>query len=333
MAAWPDQDKTLAAMNALDLNITLDIKMSATAKLADYVIAPKLSLEVPGMTLPTESLTPYAMGYPEPYAQYTPPIVDPPEGADVIEEWEFFYGLAQRMGLSLTLAAAYEWGPDAENPALTALDMDNKPSNDTLFTALTRGSRIPFEEVKKYPEGRIWEDETIVVEPGDPGASGRLQLADATMLGELQEVAGEPIRQNTDYAYRLVSRRLPDVHNSAGRDIPKLVRKYSYNPAFMNPADLETLGLSSGDVVEITSDYSSILGVVEAEEAIRIGVVSMPHGFGDAPGGDQDKDVHTFGSNTGRLSSVERDFDPYSGIPLMSAIPVNVERALDRAAG
>ena len=61
MAAWPDQDKTLAAMNELELNVSLDIKMSATAKLADYVIAPKLSLEVPGMTLPTESLTPYAM--------------------------------------------------------------------------------------------------------------------------------------------------------------------------------------------------------------------------------------------------------------------------------
>jgi anaerobic selenocysteine-containing dehydrogenase len=54
MAAWPDQDKTLAAMKALELNVTLDIKMSATAKLADYVIAPTLSLEVPGITLPTE---------------------------------------------------------------------------------------------------------------------------------------------------------------------------------------------------------------------------------------------------------------------------------------
>ena len=46
MAAWPDQLKTYEAMQALDLNVTLDIKMSATAKLADYVIAPKLSLEV-----------------------------------------------------------------------------------------------------------------------------------------------------------------------------------------------------------------------------------------------------------------------------------------------
>ena len=98
------------------------------------------------------------------------------------------------------------------------------------------------------------------------------------------------------------------------------------------PGDLESLGLATGDIVEIKSNYSSILGVVEAEDAIRAGVISMPHGFGDAPGSDQDSEVRTIGSNTGRLSSVDRDFDPYSGIPLMSAIPVNLSRVSDPAA-
>lgn len=327
MAAWPDQDKTLAAMKALELNVTLDIKMSATAKLADYVIAPTLSLEVPGITLPTESLTPYAMGYPEPYAQYSPAVARPPEGSDVIEEWEFFYGLAQRMELPLSLTAAYEWGPDAERPAVTELDMKNKPSNDELLEALTKGARIPLAEVRKHPEGGVFEDPTIVVEPASPDATGRLELADMTMLSELADVSEEPVLQDVEYGYRLVSRRLPDVHNSAGRDIPKLLRKWRYNPAFMNPEDLAAEGLKTGDVIVITSSYASILGVVEAEDAIRRGVISMPHGFGDAPGSPDDKNVRDIGSNTGRLSSVDRDYDPYSGIPLMSAIPVNIEPA------
>jgi anaerobic selenocysteine-containing dehydrogenase len=332
MAAWPDQQKTFDAMNALELNITLDIKMSATAKLADYVIAPTLSLEVAGMTLPTESLTPYAMGYPEPYAQYSPPIVDPPAGSDVLEEWEFFYGLAQRMGLPLTIAAAYEWGPDAEHPALTEIDMKSKPSSDDLFEALTKGSRIPLSEVKKYPEGHVFDDAVVVVEPGESGAKGRLQLADETMIAELDAVAREPVDRGGEFAFSLVSRRLPDVHNSAGRDIPKLVRKYSYNPAFMNPGDLKDLGIAPGDLVEIASSHSSILGVVEAEEAIRTGVVSMAHAFGDLPGEEEDRAVRQIGSNTGRLSSVERDFDPYSGIPIMSAIPVNVTPCREKTA-
>ena len=326
MAAWPDQRKTYEAMKALELNVTLDIKMSATAKVADYVIAPRLSLEVSSITFPTESLTPYAMGYPAPYGQYTPAIVDPPAGSDLVEEWEFFYGLAERMKLPLTLAPSYSWGPDLEH-VKTTLDFSRKPSSDEVLEILTRGSRITLAEVKRHPEGKIFEDPTAVVEPRDPSCTAHLELADATMLGELAEIARESIESDTEYPYRLVSRRLPDVHNSAGRDIAKLVRKYNYNPAFMNPFDLETLGLVSGDVVEITSDHDTILGVVEPEAEIRRGVVSMPHCFGDLPTHENDLKIRELGSNTGRLSSVERDFDPYTGIPRMSAIPVQVARA------
>ncbi len=105
IAAWPDQHKTRRAMETLELLVTLDMKLSATSRLAHYVIAPKLSLEVPGLSLSMEALeqTYVAMGYSEPYAQYSPAIAAPPPGADVIEEWEFFYGLAQRMGLPLSL--------------------------------------------------------------------------------------------------------------------------------------------------------------------------------------------------------------------------------------
>jgi hypothetical protein len=48
----------------------------------------------------------------------------------------------------------------------------------------------------------------------------------------------------------------------------------------------------------------------------------MTHCFGTAP--DEPGDVHEIGSNTGRLSSNDRDYDPYTGIPRMSTIPVNV---------
>jgi anaerobic selenocysteine-containing dehydrogenase len=326
MAAWPDQRKTYEAMKALELNVTLDIKMSATAKVADYVIAPKLSLEVASITYPTESLTPYAMGYPAPYGQYTPAIVEPPPGADVIEEWEFFYGLAERMDLPLTLAPSYSWGPDLEH-VRTKLDFKRKPTTDEIFEILTKGSRVSLADVKRHPEGHVFEDPTAVVLPRDPDCEARLELADPTMLAELADVAGEPLERDAEYPYRLVSRRLPDVHNSAGRDIAKLVRKYNYNPAFMNPLDLASLGLVSGDVVEITSDHDSILGVVEPEEDVRRGVVSMPHCFGDLPTPENDLKIRELGSNTGRLSSVDRDYDPYSGIPRMSAIPVQVSRA------
>lgn len=60
VAAWPDQQRTAAAMKRLELLVSLDPEMSATAKLAHYVIAPRLSFEQPGITLPVETLSAYA---------------------------------------------------------------------------------------------------------------------------------------------------------------------------------------------------------------------------------------------------------------------------------
>jgi len=324
MAAWPDQLKTWEAMQALELLVTFDIKMSATAKLAHYVIAPRLSLEQPGMSLPAETLLPYVMGYGIPYAQYTPQLVEPPAGSDVIEEWEFFYGLAQSMGLQLHVRGAYSWGPEVAETATLALDMQRKPSADDLFELLTAGSRVSLAEVKRHPHGHVFDDPRAYVEPKDPGCTAKLDLANPVMLAELAEVAREPLARDTGFTHRLIARRLLDVHNSAGRDIPRLTRTYRYNPAFMHPDDLSALGVAPGDVIEIRSARAAILGVVEAEHGLRRGVISMPHGFGDVPAADGR--VREIGSNTGRLSSVEHDYDPYTGIPRMSSIPVNVVR-------
>jgi anaerobic selenocysteine-containing dehydrogenase len=129
-------------------------------------------------------------------------------------------------------------------------------------------------------------------------------------------------RADDVFAYRLISRRLLDVYNSSGRDIPHLVRKWRYNPAFMNPADMAAEGFAIGDIIEIDSGHATILGVVEPAPDVRPGAISMAHSFGDAP--KHDSEVRSIGSNTGRLSPVDRDFDPIHGLPVMSAIPVNV---------
>jgi len=327
MASWPDQEKTYAAMQKLDLLVSLDIKMSSTSKLAHYVIAPKLALEQPGMSLPAETLTPYAMGYSVPYGQYAPAIVEPPAGSDVIEEWEFFYGLAQRMELPLTLQAAYSWGPEMKKPARTDLDMQHKPTTDEIFEMLTKGSNVPLAEVKRFPHGRVFDEVESVVKAKDPACEAKLDLANGIMLEELAEVAADAGTTDEQRPFLLICRRLLDVHNSAGRDIDKLVRKYRYNPAFMNPDDLADLGIAPGELIAIRSEHAGIFGVAEAEANLRRGVVSMPHAFGDAPTRENDARVREIGSNTGRLTSVERDYDPYSGIPLMSSIPVRVEAA------
>src|SRR3546814_18410318 len=93
-------------MDALDLLVQIDPWMSATARVADFVIAPRIWLEVPGTSQVLDWLTRNGTGYgqSDPYAQYSPALLDPPPGSDGVEEWDFFYELERAMGLSLPVA-------------------------------------------------------------------------------------------------------------------------------------------------------------------------------------------------------------------------------------
>ncbi|MAG34048.1 MAG: molybdopterin dinucleotide-binding protein [Deltaproteobacteria bacterium] len=329
----PDQLLNVRALEQLDLLVQIDIKLSATASLADYVIAPKVPLEMPGMTLTQDLITFYAagMGYGAAYAQYSPPIVEPPEGSEVVEEWEFFYSLARRMGLELAIRPASLTGASSDVEAVT-LDPERKPSSDEIFEILTRNARVPLAEVKMRPHGDFFPEPAVTVAEREPGWTGRLDVGNREMLADLQEVArsqGES-EESDGYPYRLVCRRLVHTFNSNGQDLERLRRKWAYNPAFMHPEDLDRESLTSGDLVEIASKTGAILGIVQPDATLRTGIVSMPPSFGGLPG-QQDKNVREWGTNPGRLLRVDDGVDRYTGQPRMSNVPVRV-RAVEPAA-
>ena len=56
LTAWPDQIKTRAALESLDLLVVLDPKLNQTARYADYVMPPKLAPEMPALTYDFEEL-------------------------------------------------------------------------------------------------------------------------------------------------------------------------------------------------------------------------------------------------------------------------------------
>ena len=321
VAAWPDQLKTIEAMRALDCLVQIDVRMSATAREADYVIAVKHPLEMAGLSLTHEYMSGYAPGFgtTQPWAQYTPAICTAPEGSDVIEDWEFFYGVAQRMGFDLQLTPVSFNGTVRIEP--WPMDMVNKPDSDEIFAALTRGSRIPLEQVKQYPEGRVFLDPPVIVGSKDEGWEGRLDAGNPQMMADLEE---ELLRVDAGdgWPFHLIARRQINVLNSTGHDIPGQNHGKTYNPAYMHPADLTELGLAEGDAVTIESERASIPGVVQADPNLRRGLVSMSHSWGGGP--ERDGEVFTIGACTGRLSRTDRDYERYTGMPRFSNIPVRV---------
>jgi anaerobic selenocysteine-containing dehydrogenase len=328
MMAWPDQRQTRAAMDALELLVTFDPELSATSALADYVIAPPLTLETPGMTQSVEALKFYTigLGYPRPWAQYSPAIVEPPAGHDLVEEWAFFHGLAKRMQLELQVVGFHGWGKHVESPPVfMTLDPGSEATTDDIYAALTQTARVPLDEVKRHPNGRVYDEIDEQVQPREEGNTARLQLGHPEVLAELREVRAEDhaTKQiDAERPFLLIPRRAGNFLNSSGRSLQRLTRDRPYNPAFVHPDDLAALGIESGASIEIRSAHDAVLAVVEADDTLRRGVVAMTHAFGGQP--DEDDRHREIGTNAGRLIAADLDFDPVSGIPRMGALPISI---------
>jgi anaerobic selenocysteine-containing dehydrogenase len=334
MAAWPDQLKTYDAMRALDLLVTFDPHMSATAELSHYVIAPKLPLETEGTTMLSEMISGFGpgWGYQIPYAQYSPALIEPPEGADLVEEWEALYGVARKLGVGLRIRDLSILDPAAGKEAGTELDMDVRPTAGDVWAMLTKNAPVPLAVVKETARtGRVFNRPPMIVEEKPEDWTGRLDIGSAPMMAELDEIAAEPGPEDSPgLPYRLISRRLHDVLNSCWHEDPAMKRRAPYNPAFVNPEDMAREGLSAGDIVTIESGRGAIRAVVQPEAGVRPGCISMTHAWGGNPG--RDEDPFLLGSNTGRLTAIDQDYDRYTGIPRMSNIPVAIRRDRPAAA-
>ncbi len=312
--AWPDQTKTLAALEAAELVVQIDNRMSETARRADYVLATRMPFEMAGMTqlVDHQSVLQTGYGFPAPWAAVTPAIAEPPAGADLVEDWEIFYGLAKRMGVSPALGQG-------------VLDLNERPTSETLFRHLTTGSRIPFDDVAAVEGGGVFEGEPVVVAPKDPRCDARLDVGNAEMMADLATLGRERLAEASGVeprGFRLVSRRMADVYNSTGTHLAADVAGCSYNPAFVSPEDAEALGLRPGDEITIVSDHGRTPAIVAFDRGLRRGVVSMSHGWGGSP--DRDGEVAEIGGNTNRLASTTDAWDRYSGMPVMSNLPVDI---------
>ena len=313
LLSWPNQAKTRRALESLELLVVVDPVLSETARHAHYVIGPRFGFESPAITFGNEGITVYglSLGYPEPFAQYQPQLIEPPAGSDVLEDWRIFYELGRRMGYPL----AFRGQP---------FDMSTPPTTDGLLSQFVARSRVPLEEIKRHPHGAVFPDPKPFAEPRDAEWPHRLQLAAPVMIAELQRIAAQkseapapagPVMGGEGSALRLllVSRREHALYNSVAHDLPALRRRLPHNPAHLNPQDAARLGIVDGAIVEIESAVGGIRAVAHLAPDVREGVVSIAHGFA--------------GACTAALIDDATDYEALSGLPRMSALPVTVRPA------
>jgi anaerobic selenocysteine-containing dehydrogenase len=308
VAAWPDQQKTVRALAALELLVCLDLKMTTTCRRAHYVIGCRHPLERDDLPDFQDRL------YEEPYTHYTRAVAAPI--GDILEEWMFFAGLARRMGTTIELAGG-------------RVDTERVPSTLEMLEFIYPGAKVPIRTIAERAGGHVFNEIEVLVAPPIPGLSGRLQLTPAGIVDELREVLNEPECQpgrygrNGAFTHLLICSRLKQVMNSVGHTYPQARTHGTYNPAYIHPADLAELGFTSGDLVQMVSEDGTVPVIVEASTDMRRGVIAMAHAFGGDP--QEEADVRSVGSNVSRLISTTHDYDPIAGMARQSAIPVRLQ--------
>jgi anaerobic selenocysteine-containing dehydrogenase len=184
---------------------------------------------------------------------------------------------------------------------------------------------VTLEKLKARPNG-INFGPMIPQVPAILGTpDGKIRLAPQYLLDDLPRLADRVTRRPDELV--LVSRRHLRSNNSWLHNVPPLMKGRDRCTLLMHTDDALRRGLATGDHVTVSSSAGQIDVPVEVTDAIKPGVVSMPHGWGHGKSGTRMAVANgSPGVNTNVLSP-PRFIDEPSGNGALNGIPVTVAPA------
>ncbi|MDK1347253.1 molybdopterin oxidoreductase family protein [Streptomyces sp. 378] len=125
----------------------------------------------------------------------------------------------------------------------------------------------------------------------------------------------------------LVGRRHLRSNNSWMHNVPALTGGSNRCTLHIHPEDAERLGVEDGAAVRVKGAGGEVTAPAEVTDAVRRGVVSLPHGWGhNRPGTRLNHAATDPGVNVNQLLD-GRLLDPLSGNAVLNAVPVEVAPA------
>ncbi|MGW1493912.1 molybdopterin oxidoreductase family protein [Streptomyces sp. NPDC002402] len=152
--------------------------------------------------------------------------------------------------------------------------------------------------------------------------SGRIELLPAPIAADLPRLRRALAERPT--ALVLVGRRHLRSNNSWMHNVATLNGGSNRCTLQIHPADAARLGLEDGAPARITAEGGQVEAPVEITDAVRTGVVSLPHGWGhDRPGTRMSVAAARPGVNVNQLLDGSR-LDPLSGTAVLNGFPVEL---------
>jgi anaerobic selenocysteine-containing dehydrogenase len=329
----PGGDKLDEVLPMLEAMISVDLWLNETTRHADVILPGLSPLEQPHHD---DLILLFAI---HSIANYSAPVFDP---GDRPHEWEILIRLT---GLCT--------GTPAEDVDVAAID-------DGFFDYLAFTQGVDGEQIRKLydhggPERML--DLTLRTGPfGDqygknPGgltldmlkanpngidfgpmvpqlpdilgtADKKIRLAPQYLLDDLPRLAARLERPAEPLV--LVSRRHLRSNNTWLHNVPALMKGKDRCTLLIHPDDAARFGVGDDDIVTVKSEAGEIKVPVEITDAIKPGVVSMPHGWGHGKPGTRMSVANSApGANTNVLSP-PRFVDEPSGNGVLNGIPVTV---------
>jgi anaerobic selenocysteine-containing dehydrogenase len=330
----PGGDRLDDALPGLECMISVDNWINETTRHADVILPGLSPLE---QAHHDDLIWQFAVGS---GAKYSPPIFPPADGRP--HEWEILIRLA---GLCLGLpaaevdVAAIDDGffdvlasvHDLDGPTLRAGYDAGGPERILDLTLRTgpfgdRYGEVPdginLAKVKAEPHGIDLGPNVSRLAEVLQTANGKVVLAPPYIAADLPRLSERLERPADDLV--LVSRRHLRSNNSWMHNVPVLVKGKDRCTLLVHPDDAQRLGLTDGAPAKVTSEAGSLVVAAEVTDAIKPGVVSLPHGWGhDKPGTRLSVANEHAGVNTNVLSP-GGFVDVLSGNAAVNGIPVTV---------
>lgn len=366
-----DTQRMRAAVEALDFVVVIDVAMTETARLADYILPAPSQYEKWEATF-------FNFEFPSNVFHLRRPVLDAPPGP--LPEPEIHARLVEALGVLdpadlAPLHAAAEQGraafadaffaKTAANPALGALAPivlyrtlgptlpDGAAAAAILWGAAHRcaagfeasvrragftgdglalGEAL-FDAILASPSGVTFAiDEWADVERRIGHAGGRVRLVVDELLDEFHALSTEPTGGLSD--------EFPLVLSAGERrafTANTIIRDSSWRKRDgagalrINPVDAARHGLVDGGLARLATGRSSAVVTVEITDVMQAGHVSLPNGMG------LDEPDSSSGAHLVRVGTAPNDFtdnarrDPVAGTPWHKFVPARVESVTSNA--
>jgi len=254
----PNGKQLEKAFEQLEYMVAIDIYLNETSRFADIILPSTTGLETAHYDLAFNQLTIRNT------AKYNDPLFDKKENQR--HDWEILNTLTEEM-------------TGQKNPATPEMMLDYM-----LQGSPYRDKKISVKMLKENPHGidfgplQSCFPERLFTE------SKKVELAPQAFLDDLnrlkRQITTWQNKVKTEYPFVLIGRRHLRNNNSWMHNSKLLMTGRERCTLLIHPEDAQNLQLNNHQKVTVSSNVNSVEIPIEITNQMRLGVVSIPHGFG-----------------------------------------------------